>query len=850
MSTKFCGIVMLDRNWILKVLLLVLLSSTFTSKTYSQTFFGVDYISPYPQSKYNSVETNIIIRFKQPLPTSFDAKRVFYINTGTQKLPYHVIEQSDRYRLLLKTDQKLPIASIITVQIKEEIELEGGIKVAPFQFTFITNSKEKIEGFVNEDWLKPKKAIPSETRKTESGTSSGTGIAISNEINNQVPFNMYTSIADTDAFFLLTSMYSPRNNDRNVIVNAQGKYIYDMRVPYLANNFCMQPDSTFSYTLLSNNIEDYCFILMDKTLKVVDTLQAGNGYLTDLHEITKDPQTGNYFILADRILDVDMTQLVKDGKPDAKLMDIVIQELDQNHNVLFEWKAFDHLPISDVVGVDLTATGTIDYIHSNSISLDSDTTLLLSSRHFCEVTRIDRRTGQIIWRLGPNASSNSFTFTNDFGFTYQHHAQRLANGNILLFDNGNFRPGARYSRAVEYQLDEVNMRATKVWEYRHSPDVMAYFMGSVQRLSNGNTVIGWGSDNPNLTEVDSSNHVIFEGSFPDNVMSYRVYKHKIGSLLRPHQPVFEMPENYVSCKLNDPNFTNKLIYTIQPYVDPTISEDYQLFNLTGTKLNLTLLDTSNHFYSYHKRDLSYRYVKIAQKDSLICAGKGLFTINMADNCENSTYLWNTGERSNEIIYQTKDNLNKVYVKTSNGLQNQTDTLYLTVSPIDPFDIIGDPYLTKPYLVLTYSIPYYKGFGYNWKSINGNIIGGFESNAVQVQWSNKTHSFLQATITDNYGCERKSSMDTIFYSQSANGMEELANATGIKVYPSPFKDQLNIQSEKEYTYKLRNLNGQEIIAISSGTFGIKTINTQDLANGIYIVDIECNGNQYHIKLVKE
>src|SRR2546422_8452549 len=49
-------------------------------------------------------------------------------------------------------------------------------------------------------------------------------------------------------------------------------------------------------------------------------------------------------------------------------------------------------------------------VHGNSIELDSDGNLLLSSRHMSEITKIDRQTGDIIWRMGLNSKHNDFTF--------------------------------------------------------------------------------------------------------------------------------------------------------------------------------------------------------------------------------------------------------------------------------------------------------------------------------------------------------------------------------------------------------------------------------------------------------
>jgi len=105
---------------------------------------------------------------------------------------------------------------------------------------------------------------------------------------------------------------------------------------------------------------------------------------------------------------------------------------------------------------------------------------------------------------------------------------RRDNGNILLFDNGNLHP-VQASRAAEYQLDEQAMTATLVWEYRRNPDVFAPSRGSVQRLPNGNTIIGWGSapvrGYPQATEVTPEKEIVFEMSVPTGMNSFGVYRH-------------------------------------------------------------------------------------------------------------------------------------------------------------------------------------------------------------------------------------------------------------------------------------------------------------------------------------
>jgi hypothetical protein len=177
-----------------------------------------------------------------------------------------------------------------------------------------------------------------------------------------------------------------------------------------------------------------------------------------------------------------------------------------------------------------------DFDHPNSITLDHDSNYIVSYRNMGEITKIDARTGAIIWRFG--GRNNQFTIRNDplKGFSAQHSVRVLPNGNLLVYDNGS-RHTPPETRAVEYRLDPTAKIADMVWEYRHTPPFWVPYTGSVQRLANGNTVIGY-SNHGTVTEVNPRGEVIWEGTIirndgtPGNF--YRAIK--IGSLYRYQIP--------------------------------------------------------------------------------------------------------------------------------------------------------------------------------------------------------------------------------------------------------------------------------------------------------------------------
>src|SRR5439155_13591940 len=113
---------------------------------------------------------------------------------------------------------------------------------------------------------------------------------------------------------------------------------------------------------------------------------------------------------------------------------------------------------------------------------------------------------------------------------FQHGIRRLANGNIILFDNGNTH-SPPFSRAAEYLIDERAKRVSLVWSYRPTPDLPSFALGFAQRLSNGNTLVTFGTQG-SVHEVMPSSTLVWRLSLPKGLWVYRAYR--IRSLYDPN----------------------------------------------------------------------------------------------------------------------------------------------------------------------------------------------------------------------------------------------------------------------------------------------------------------------------
>ena len=165
---------------------------------------------------------------------------------------------------------------------------------------------------------------------------------------------------------------------------------------------------------------------------------------------------------------------------------------------------------------------------------------------------------------------NQFTFINDpmNGFKMQHDVRRLDNGNISLFDNG-VTHEPPISRAVEYIINENNKTAELIWEYAHPDNILGLAMGSVQRLTNGNTLINWGTINDRgalITEVNYEKDIVLEIQYPNPHRNYKVRKNDW--------------EFFINQMEGDANIDNKIdIFDINHFIDYLYSSENPILTM-------------------------------------------------------------------------------------------------------------------------------------------------------------------------------------------------------------------------------------------------------------------------------
>lgn len=268
------------------------------------------------------------------------------------------------------------------------------------------------------------------------------------------------------------------------------------------------------------------YVLVDESYAEVARVRAANGLQGDLHEFITTPEgTALFTAYAQRPTPGATPEATAGASPGVpQLLESIVQEIDiASGRLLFEWRSADHVdPNESYVGA--SPGQPFDYFHINSIDVDTDGNLLISARHTWTVYKIDRQSGAVIWRLGGKLSD--FAMGAGTQFAWQHDARRQPDGSITLFDdgsNGSKPPTEDHSRGLVLDVSELAHTATLRQAYSHVGGILANSQGSMQPLTNGNVLVGWG-DQPYFTEFAADGTTVLDARLPDDSTSYRALR--------------------------------------------------------------------------------------------------------------------------------------------------------------------------------------------------------------------------------------------------------------------------------------------------------------------------------------
>jgi hypothetical protein len=262
------------------------------------------------------------------------------------------------------------------------------------------------------------------------------------------------------------------------------------------------------------------YVIADPHYRELRRVRAGNGRSGDLHEFLIT-DAGTALITIYSVVPADLSSV--GGPTIGSLLESIVQEVDiGSGRVLFEWKASDHVDLSE----SFAALGEepFDHFHVNSVDVDHDGQLLISARNTWTIYKVDRRSGAVIWRLGGKRSN--LALADGAEFFWQHDARRQPDGTITLFDDGAAPAEEPSSRGIRLEVDPRSSVARKITlrqEFVHPGNLLAVAMGNMQALDDGGAFVGWGTTGA-FSEFASDGSLRFDARFSGGGTSYRTFR--------------------------------------------------------------------------------------------------------------------------------------------------------------------------------------------------------------------------------------------------------------------------------------------------------------------------------------
>jgi hypothetical protein len=322
------------------------------------------------------------------------------------------------------------------------------------------------------------------------------------------------------------TLFAPLDGKEILLVNMVGKTIHKWQTPYKPASYA---------ELLANGNLLYAGRVEDGPLAYLD---GAGGKLMEVdkdckivweydepyqHHCFKRLENGNTLILKWVKVPSKTASKVRGGVTDTKKGALMwgdcLEEVTADGKIVWKWLAHEHLDAeADSI---CPACSRREWTHITSIDTLANGDILLNCMRTNTVIVVDKKSGEVKFRWGKQELS------------HPNCATVTKKGNFLILDCGRHTPGEGqgFSRAIELNPDDQKV----LWGYEEDPPhyLFSCFLGSCQRLPNGNTLIVEGTTG-RMLEVNQKNCMSWEyvnpyvydsKDYPNNRYIFRAFRY-------------------------------------------------------------------------------------------------------------------------------------------------------------------------------------------------------------------------------------------------------------------------------------------------------------------------------------
>ena len=259
--------------------------------------------------------------------------------------------------------------------------------------------------------------------------------------------------------------------------------------------------------------------IADSSYKTITTVTAGDGLVTDLHELNSD-LVGHG---ADHCLRDDDCQPVVRGSEAQRARCLSATRRrstwrpERSCSTGEAWITCHCRRASRPAG---EPKGTFDYFHINSVAEMDDGNLLISGRNTWALYKVDRSSGKVIWRL--NGKRSNFSVSQRHASTGSTTRGQNGHSGLTRVRQRGAQEGAPVPRPVADRSTPTRCTSSLVQAYIHPARFLSNTLGNVQLLEDGRVFIGWG-DQPYFSEFAPDGTLLLDGQLPVGVRSYRAF---------------------------------------------------------------------------------------------------------------------------------------------------------------------------------------------------------------------------------------------------------------------------------------------------------------------------------------